>query len=137
MVWIPGQSFAVSRYEVTFAQWHTCLADGGCDGYRPDNEGWGGRRHGRLPVINVSWDHAQAYVRWLSDRTGHHYRLLTTEEWRSRRFLAGAIRITTGATSLLFVIGARATGRRIKTRADWWGRGALELSDRTRSDSTT
>jgi len=89
MVWIPGQSFAVSRYEVTFAQWDACLADGGCDGYRPGNEGWGGRRYDRLPVINVSWDHAQAYVRWLSDRTGHHYRLLTTEEWAIAAFPGG------------------------------------------------
>jgi formylglycine-generating enzyme required for sulfatase activity len=29
----------------------------------------------------VSWGDAQAYARWLSARTGHHYRLLTDAEW--------------------------------------------------------
>ena len=29
----------------------------------------------------VSWDDAGAYVRWLSQKTGRHYRLLTEAEW--------------------------------------------------------
>jgi formylglycine-generating enzyme required for sulfatase activity len=29
----------------------------------------------------VSWHDAQAYVRWLSDKTGHTYRLLSDVEW--------------------------------------------------------
>jgi formylglycine-generating enzyme required for sulfatase activity len=33
------------------------------------------------PVVCVSWDDAQAYVRWLSERTGQRYRLLTEAEW--------------------------------------------------------
>jgi formylglycine-generating enzyme required for sulfatase activity len=33
------------------------------------------------PVVCVTWDDAQAYVQWLSRRTGHHYRLPTDEEW--------------------------------------------------------
>src|SRR5688572_15663915 len=41
MVRIPGQSFEVGRYEVTFGQWDACVAAGGCNGYRPDDEGWG------------------------------------------------------------------------------------------------
>lgn len=32
-------------------------------------------------MIHVSWDDAQAYVRWLSAETGHMYRLLTEAEW--------------------------------------------------------
>ncbi|MGB0723360.1 MAG: SUMF1/EgtB/PvdO family nonheme iron enzyme [Gammaproteobacteria bacterium] len=44
----------------------------------PDDRGWG---RGRRPVIDVSWDDAQAYARWLSDRTGKTYRLPTEAEW--------------------------------------------------------
>jgi hypothetical protein len=78
MVRIPGQNFEAGRYEVTFTEWDACVADGGCNGYRPPDEGWG---RGRRPVINVSWNDAQAYVQWLSQRTGRRYRLLTSAEW--------------------------------------------------------
>lgn len=77
MVRIPGRSFEVGRYEVTFAQWDACVDGGGCNGYRP-NDQWG---RGNRPVINVSWNDAQAYVQWLSQRTGQRYRLLTSAEW--------------------------------------------------------
>ena len=42
------------------------------------DEGWG---RGHRPVINVSWDDAQAYVAWLSQRTGKPYRLPSEAEW--------------------------------------------------------
>jgi len=71
-------AFAVSRHEITFDQWDACLADGGCGGYAPPDEGWG---RGDRPIIHVSWQDAQAYVRWLSERTGQSYRLLTEAEW--------------------------------------------------------
>ncbi len=70
--------FAVGVHEVTFAQWEACVDGGGCNGYRPDDEGWG---RATLPVINVSWLDAQEYVRWLSRRTGQPYRLLSESEW--------------------------------------------------------
>ena len=76
-VTIP-RAFAVSKYEVTFAQWDACVLSGGCGGYHPDDRGWG---RGRRPVINVSWDDAQEYVRWLFRQTGQTYRLLTEAEW--------------------------------------------------------
>ena len=75
-----GAVFAVGVYEVTFAEWDACVADGGCNGYLPsDIHSNSGR--GRRPVINVRWSDAQAYVRWLSEETGAEYRLLSEAEW--------------------------------------------------------
>src|SRR5579871_2018294 len=34
-------SFAIGKFEVTFAQWDGCVADGGCGGVKPDDFGWG------------------------------------------------------------------------------------------------
>ena len=76
-VTIP-RPFAVSKYEVTFEEWDACAGGGGCGGYHPDDRGWG---RGARPVIHVSWHDAQAYVAWLSQRTGHEYRLLSEAEW--------------------------------------------------------
>ena len=70
--------FAVGVYEVTFAEWDACVADEGCHGYIPDDNGWG---RDNKPVINVGWDDALAYLRWLSRKTGGDYRLLTENEW--------------------------------------------------------
>ena len=76
-VTIPAP-FAVGAYEVTFEEWDACVAEGGCGGYRPNDNGWG---RGWRPVINVSWNDAQAYVRWLRGKTGKEYRLLSAAEW--------------------------------------------------------
>jgi formylglycine-generating enzyme required for sulfatase activity len=73
-----ARRFAVGRFEVTFDEWDACAADGGCNGYKPSDEGWG---RGRRPVINVSWDDAKAYVAWLSKKTGKSYRLLSAAEY--------------------------------------------------------
>ena len=73
-----ARPFAVGVYEVTFEEWDACVAWGGCGGYRPDDEGEG---RGRRPVVNVSWQDAQAYVAWLSQETGAEYRLLSEAEW--------------------------------------------------------
>ena len=70
-------SFAVGRFAVTFAEWDACVADGGCRRYTPPDKGWG---RGRMPVINIRWDDARAYVKWLSSRTGKTYRLLSEAE---------------------------------------------------------
>lgn len=73
-----ARPFAVGKYEVTFDEWDTCVAGGGCGGYRPPDHGWG---RGRQPVINVSWEDATAYVAWLREKTGKPYRLLSEAEW--------------------------------------------------------
>jgi formylglycine-generating enzyme required for sulfatase activity len=72
-----SEQFAVGQFAVTFDEWDACVADGGCNGYSPPDEHWG---RGRRPVINVSWDDAQSYVRWLSHKTGKPYRLLSEAE---------------------------------------------------------
>lgn len=73
-----ARTFAIGKYEVTFAEWDACVKDGGCRGYRPSDEG---RGRGNLPVANVSWDDAKLYVRWLSQKTGKIYRLPSEAEW--------------------------------------------------------
>lgn len=77
-----SKPFAVGIYEVTWAEWEACVEAGACDGASPEatggDNGWGKGRH---PVIEVSWQHAQEYLRWLSKKTGYEYRLLTEAEW--------------------------------------------------------
>lgn len=70
------QAFAISRFEITFADYDKFAEATGRE--RPDDERWG--RDNR-PVINVSWKDAQAYVQWLSDSTGKRYRLPSEAEW--------------------------------------------------------
>jgi formylglycine-generating enzyme required for sulfatase activity len=69
--------FAVSKYELTFAEWDNCVVHGDCDP-RVSDVGWG---RGKRPVIYVTWDDAQRYVAWLSKMTGKPYRLLTEAEY--------------------------------------------------------
>jgi formylglycine-generating enzyme required for sulfatase activity len=70
--------FAVSKFEITFDEWEACVKNGGCGGYRPADQGWG---RGKRPVINLSWENAKDYVKWLSARTRKPYRLLSEAEW--------------------------------------------------------
>ena len=74
---VVREPLAVGKFEVTFGEWDACVSAGGCS-HRPSDSGWG---RGRQPVMNVSWEDAQQYVRWLSSRTGRTYRLLTEAEW--------------------------------------------------------
>jgi len=100
-----ARPFAAGKFDVTFAEWDACVAGGGCNGYRPHDgpaspidaadqnpylcngdrkesapkqARWG---RGTRPVINVSWNDAQTYLRWLSRKTGKSYRLLSEAEW--------------------------------------------------------
>ena len=71
-------SFELGKYEVTFAQWDTCVDDGGCS-HRPED---GGALRGDTPVMNVSWNHiTQQYLPWLNRKTGKKYRLPSEAEW--------------------------------------------------------
>lgn len=85
------QPFLMGRYELTFLEydafvWHMqregIKRQDGSEWYYPPAEG---RDRSDRPVINVSWNDAQAYVQWLSDRlnrrTGQLCRLPTGAEW--------------------------------------------------------
>ncbi len=73
---VTVKSFAMGKYEVTFEEYDKfCEATGRS---KPDDEGWG---RGKRPVINVNWNDAKAYVKWLSEQTGKDYRLPTEAQW--------------------------------------------------------
>ena len=56
-----AKPFAVSKFDVTFADWDACVSVGGCPQVSDADLG-----RGTKPVINVTWDDAQQYVAWLS-----------------------------------------------------------------------
>ena len=70
------KGFRIARHTVTFAQYDRYAAATGAR--RADDSGWG---RGTLPVIDVSWDEAQAFIHWLNAQSGRHYRLPTEAEW--------------------------------------------------------
>lgn len=68
--------FWMGKYEVTFEQYdffakHSHHA-------KPLDEGWG---RGKRPVMNIKWYEATEFAKWLSRKSGHHYRLPTEAEW--------------------------------------------------------
>jgi formylglycine-generating enzyme required for sulfatase activity len=88
-------NFAVGRYAITRDQFEAFvkatgwLYDDGC--YMESAGKWllrpdlsfrspGFSQDGRHPVVCVSWDDANAYIKWLSTKTGKPYRLLTEAE---------------------------------------------------------
>ncbi|MCP4695400.1 MAG: formylglycine-generating enzyme family protein [Gammaproteobacteria bacterium] len=68
--------FYIGKYEVTFAEYDLFAEAAGKK--KPKDQGWG---RGDRPVLNVSWHDAAAYAKWLSEQTGHEYRLPTEAEW--------------------------------------------------------
>ncbi len=70
------RAFAIGKYEVTFAEYDQFAQATGRP--LPDDEGWG---RGKRPAINISWEDAKAYTKWLSKQTGKQYRLPTEAEW--------------------------------------------------------
>jgi formylglycine-generating enzyme required for sulfatase activity len=69
-------SFMVSVYEITFAEYYRFATATGRK--KPNSNGWDRKTH---PVVDVSWDDALAYTRWLGKQTGMRYRLLSEAEW--------------------------------------------------------
>jgi len=94
------RQFAAGKFDVTRGQWADFVS--ATNRETPRGCAWTGRseikppwatdpdgswRNLRFPqddshpVVCVTWNDAQDYVRWLSQRTGHKYRLLTESEW--------------------------------------------------------
>jgi formylglycine-generating enzyme required for sulfatase activity len=71
-----AKAFAVSKFDVTFADWNACVVAGGCSPVSDQ-----GMPDPTLPVFNVSLDDAKQYVNWFATMTGKPYRLLTESEW--------------------------------------------------------
>ena len=91
-----SKPIAVGVYEVTRGEWSvfasetghsagsSCLMDEGGQWKKHSGSGWrnpGFSQEEREPVVCVSWEDTQAYVGWLSKKTGHAYRLLSESEW--------------------------------------------------------
>jgi formylglycine-generating enzyme required for sulfatase activity len=96
-------SFAISRTEITVAQFRQFVQDSryqttaekngkGCWGWNTQEKkaehlaqrNWsnpGFKQADDHPVVCISWDDTQAYLAWLTDRTGVRYRLPTEAEW--------------------------------------------------------
>ncbi|MGZ6391399.1 MAG: SUMF1/EgtB/PvdO family nonheme iron enzyme, partial [Ktedonobacterales bacterium] len=74
-VWLTA--YQIARYPVTVAE-YACFVR---TGQRQPND-WQ-QQLGKLdhPVVNVSWYDAVAYASWLTERTGHPWRLPTEIEW--------------------------------------------------------
>ena len=68
---------AVGKFELTVAQWNMCIDEGGCS-HRPAGSE---AERGSFPVADVSWEDAHTYLDWLSQKSGHPYRLLREGEW--------------------------------------------------------
>ncbi len=93
-----GYPLAVGVYEVTRREFSSFVSDTGynagnsCYVWNSSSIKWENRRGiswrnpnysqaDSHPVVCMSWDDAQSYVRWLSQKTGHRYGLLSESEW--------------------------------------------------------
>jgi formylglycine-generating enzyme required for sulfatase activity len=75
-------TFEIAKYPLTNIQYKAFLdANPG----HPEPQGWNNRTFpagkANHPVVNISWNDAQAYAKWLSEKTGKDYRLPTEAEW--------------------------------------------------------
>ncbi|MCE2890940.1 MAG: SUMF1/EgtB/PvdO family nonheme iron enzyme [Hyphomonadaceae bacterium] len=70
------QPIAIGRFEITYDQFNACTRDGACPKIDPRDFD-----RGKHAASFVSWNDANAYLAWLSKKTGKTYRLPLREEW--------------------------------------------------------
>jgi formylglycine-generating enzyme required for sulfatase activity len=76
------RSFALGRFPVTVREWRQFVHATGWESKL--DVSWadpGFKQTDDHPVVCVSWDDAQLYVQWLSEKTGQLYRLPSEAEW--------------------------------------------------------
>jgi formylglycine-generating enzyme required for sulfatase activity len=74
---VTMKTFAIGKFEVSFDEYDRfALATNRVP--LVNDAGWG---RGRRPVINLSWNDARDYAKWLSEKTRKRYRLPTESEW--------------------------------------------------------
>ena len=92
---VDVKSFSAGKFEVTRGQYRVfaeatgrssdgCFVWTGAEFEKDPTKDWrnpGYAQDDPHPVACVSWDDASAYARWLSQKTGRNYRLLTEAEW--------------------------------------------------------
>ncbi len=69
-----SRSFAISKYEISVRDWnYYCKLSGNCSANNDDDK--------NQPINNLTLEQANYYTTWLSEVTGHTYRLPTASEW--------------------------------------------------------
>lgn len=70
--------FAIGVYEVTIAEWNGCVRDNACaklGDWAKENP------NPLIPATDISYEDAQAFLAWLTVKSGRTYRLPTEAEW--------------------------------------------------------
>jgi formylglycine-generating enzyme required for sulfatase activity len=75
-----GSPFAVAKDMITRDEYKYFLAENGVSLDISLHE-TSPRENGNNPVVNVSWEDAHAYVKWLSVKAHHQYRVLSESEY--------------------------------------------------------